>query len=122
MSAPISPAAARCNCSSKNGTKTRSLRRAQFSAKQLSTPALSHASSSSRRRQTNCVSPRYSFIIPAYNEEALIGRTIDTLRESASHLKERFEIIVANDDSTDRTAVIAAEKGARVIEVKKRQI
>jgi glycosyltransferase involved in cell wall biosynthesis len=66
--------------------------------------------------------PRYSFIIPAYNEEALIGRTIETLRESASHLKGSFEIVVANDDSNDRTAEIAREKGARVIEVKKRQI
>ena len=66
--------------------------------------------------------PKYSFIIPAYNEEALIARTIDTLRESASHLKGAFEIVVANDDSTDRTAEIALEKEARVIDVKKRQI
>ncbi|HUS36650.1 MAG TPA: glycosyltransferase, partial [Verrucomicrobiae bacterium] len=65
---------------------------------------------------------KYSFIIPAYNEEALIGRTLDTLRESASHLKGAFEIVVANDDSADRTPEIAREKGARVIDVKKRQI
>lgn len=65
---------------------------------------------------------KYSFIIPAYNEEALIGRTIDTLRESASHLKGAFEIVVANDDSTDRTAEIAREKGAHIIDVKRRQI
>jgi glycosyltransferase involved in cell wall biosynthesis len=68
------------------------------------------------------VSPRYSFVIPAYNEEAVIGRTLDTLREAASHLHGTFEIIVANDDSNDRTAEIAAAKGARVIDVKKRQI
>jgi glycosyltransferase involved in cell wall biosynthesis len=66
--------------------------------------------------------PRYSFIIPAYNEEALIGRTLDTLCESAGRLKGGFEIIVANDASTDRTPQIAREKGARVIDVKKRQI
>src|SRR5215213_6366911 len=65
---------------------------------------------------------RYSFIIPAYNEEALIGRTLDTLRQSAAHLKGGFELIVANDASTDRTPEIAREKGARVIDVKKRQI
>lgn len=65
---------------------------------------------------------RYSFIIPAYNEEALIGRTLDTLRESAAHLQAGFEIVVANDDSTDRTPEIAREKGARIIDVKKRQI
>jgi glycosyltransferase involved in cell wall biosynthesis len=65
---------------------------------------------------------RYSFVIPAYNEEALIGRTIEILRGSASHLKGAFEIVVANDDSNDRTPEIAREKGARVIDVKKRQI
>ena len=68
------------------------------------------------------MTPKYSIIIPAYNEEALIGRTIDTLLESASRLKGSFEIVVANDDSNDRTAEIAREKGARVIDVKKRQI
>jgi glycosyltransferase involved in cell wall biosynthesis len=66
--------------------------------------------------------PRYSFIIPAYNEEALLGRTLDAIHESASPLKGGFEIVVANDDSTDRTPEIAREKGARVIDVKKRQI
>jgi glycosyltransferase involved in cell wall biosynthesis len=66
--------------------------------------------------------PHYSFIVPAYNEEALIARTLDILRESAAPLKGGFEIIVANDDSSDRTAEIAREKGARVIDVKKRQI
>src|ERR1051325_4063545 len=68
------------------------------------------------------MNPRYSFIIPAYNEEALIGRTLDVLRESAAQLHGGFEIIVANDDSSDRTPEIAREKGAKVITVKKRQI
>src|ERR1051325_7786463 len=68
------------------------------------------------------MNPRYSFIIPAYNEEALIGRTLDVLRESAAQLQGGFEIIVANDDSSDRTPEIAREKGAKVIDVKKRQI
>jgi glycosyltransferase involved in cell wall biosynthesis len=68
------------------------------------------------------LNPKFSFIIPAYNEAALIGRTLDVLRESASHLRGASEIIVANDDSTDRTLEIAREKGARVIDVKKRQI
>ena len=62
------------------------------------------------------MNPRYSFIIPAYNEESLIGRTLDALRESAAQLQGGFEIIVANDDSTDRTPEIAREKGARIIE------
>lgn len=66
--------------------------------------------------------PRYSFIIPAYNEESLIGRTLDTLQASASAMGSSFEIVVANDASTDRTPEIARAKGARVIDVHKRQI
>jgi glycosyltransferase involved in cell wall biosynthesis len=47
---------------------------------------------------------------------------LETLRESASSLSGGFELVVANDDSTDRTAEIAREKDAQVIDVKKRQI
>jgi glycosyltransferase involved in cell wall biosynthesis len=63
-----------------------------------------------------------SFIIPAHNEENLIGRTLSSVRESALALGEPFEILVANDSSTDRTAAIALEQGARVVEVTRRQI
>jgi glycosyltransferase involved in cell wall biosynthesis len=68
------------------------------------------------------VTPKYSFIIPAYNEEALLARTLQTLRQSAAALQGTFEIIVANDASTDRTPEIARQNGARVVDVKKRQI
>ncbi len=63
-----------------------------------------------------------SFIIPAHNEEALIGRTLSALHESARALGESYEIIVANDTSTDRTGAIALEHGARVVDVNHRQI
>jgi glycosyltransferase involved in cell wall biosynthesis len=63
-----------------------------------------------------------SFIIPAHNEEALIGRTLSALHESARVLGEPYEIIVANDASTDRTGEIAREHGARVVCVNHRQI
>lgn len=59
-----------------------------------------------------------SFIIPAYNEEQLLGRTLAAARA----LPESFEIVVADDASTDRTAAIAREHGARVVAVAKRQI
>src|ERR1051325_852595 len=68
------------------------------------------------------MNPKYSFIVPAYNEESLLGATLDTLRESASALAGGFELIVVNDDSSDRTPEIARERGIRVIDVKKRQI
>ncbi len=63
-----------------------------------------------------------SFIVPAHNEEALIGRTLSALHESARTLGETYEIIVANDASTDRTAAIALERGAHVVDVNRRQI
>jgi glycosyltransferase involved in cell wall biosynthesis len=63
-----------------------------------------------------------SFIIPAHNEEALIGRTLSAVKESASSLIEGFEVIVVNDTSTDRTGEIALEHGARLVVVNHRQI
>jgi glycosyltransferase involved in cell wall biosynthesis len=63
-----------------------------------------------------------SFIIPAHNEEALLGRTLSALHASAHALGEPYEIIVANDSSTDRTGAIGLEYGARVVAVPRRQI
>src|SRR4030095_4299604 len=63
-----------------------------------------------------------SFIVPAYNEEALIGRTLESLNKAAAQLAEPYEIVVANDASTDRTASIAQSHGARVVSVNRRQI
>ena len=63
-----------------------------------------------------------SFIIPAHDEEQLIGRTLSAIRESARVLGEPYEVIVANDSSTDRTGEIALQQGARVVAVNHRQI
>lgn len=63
-----------------------------------------------------------SFIIPAYNEEALIGATIDALHAAGRASGEAYEIIVADDASTDRTTDVARERGATVVKVNKRQI
>jgi glycosyltransferase involved in cell wall biosynthesis len=63
-----------------------------------------------------------SFVIPAHNEEALIGRTLDAIRQSAEAVGQPFEIVVADDASTDRTAEIAHERGANVVSVNKRHI
>lgn len=63
-----------------------------------------------------------SFVVPAHNEEALIGRTLDGIRAAAEAVAQPFEIIVADDASTDRTAEIARERGAVVIQVSHRQI
>ena len=63
-----------------------------------------------------------SFILPAHNEAELIGRTLSALHASARTLGGPFEIIVADDASTDRTADIAVGHGARVVAVNLRQI
>jgi glycosyltransferase involved in cell wall biosynthesis len=63
-----------------------------------------------------------SIIIPAYNEEALLDGTLDAARAAAATLGSPYEIIVVDDGSTDRTAKIAAEHGARVVGVNVRHI
>lgn len=63
-----------------------------------------------------------SFIIPAHNEEALLGRTLDVLFASARAAAQPFEVIVVDDASTDRTAEIAHAHGARTVAVQCHQI
>lgn len=63
-----------------------------------------------------------SFIVPAYNEEKLIARTLAALNEAAEGIGEAYEIVVADDASTDRTADLARANGARVVTVNRRQI
>ena len=67
-------------------------------------------------------SPVISFVVPAYNEELLLGPTLLALGEAADALGEPYEVIVVDDASTDRTALVAAEQGARVVPVAHRQI
>lgn len=59
-----------------------------------------------------------SVIIPAYNEEAFIGKTIEYLRHAINQQIDRsitWEIIVCNNNSSDQTAKIASEAGAIVV-------
>jgi glycosyltransferase involved in cell wall biosynthesis len=66
--------------------------------------------------------PVVSLIVPAHNEEQLLGATLRTLAASAAAMEETFEVIVVDDGSTDRTAEIAREHGARVVAVNVRHI
>jgi glycosyltransferase involved in cell wall biosynthesis len=68
--------------------------------------------------------PRYSLVIPAYNEERLLGRLLDSVdvARAAYGPADAIEVIVADNMSTDRTAQIAAQRGCRVIPAKKRVI
>jgi len=66
--------------------------------------------------------PLISFIIPAWNEEALLPRALESVRCAADALRRPWEIIVVDDHSTDATAAIARAFGARVVTVNLRQI
>ena len=64
--------------------------------------------------------PVISFIVPAHDEETSIVATVESIVTSAHGHK--FEVIVVDDASTDRTASLAAASGARVVSVNVRQI
>ena len=60
----------------------------------------------------NSDAPQLSIIVPAYNEEARLGRTLFRINEyfgSDSRLANGLEIIVVDDGSTDETVRIAHE-------------
>ncbi len=61
-----------------------------------------------------------SFVIPCLNEEATLPIALGYVREAIARLGSRCEMIVADNGSTDRTADIAREHGARVVTVEKR--
>jgi len=68
--------------------------------------------------------PRFSLVIPAYNEERLLPRLLDSVGAAgcAYGAADAIEVIVADNQSTDRTAQIAATYGCRVVAVEKRVI
>jgi peptidoglycan/xylan/chitin deacetylase (PgdA/CDA1 family) len=63
---------------------------------------------------------RFSVVIPALDEELLIGACLDSL--ARQDCAGRFEVIVVDNGSRDRTAEIAREHGARVIAEPKRGV
>ena len=65
-----------------------------------------------------------SVVIPAHNEEALLGATIGALMTALRALvpEDGFEVVVVDDASTDRTGEVATNAGARVVPVNVRQI
>ena len=61
---------------------------------------------------------RISFIVPAFNEERLLGDSLGAIHAAAAVFDERgwtHELIVCDNNSTDRTAEIARGAGAKVV-------
>ena len=57
--------------------------------------------------------PNVSIVIPSVNEESVIGRTLSHLRDALP--RGTYEIIVVDDESTDRTVEIARKSADKVI-------
>lgn len=61
-------------------------------------------------------SPKISVVMPAYNEEQLILNSISAVRESFSRAGwTSYEIVVCDNNSTDKTGDLARSAGARVV-------
>ena len=61
---------------------------------------------------------RISVIVPAFNEEKLLGASLTEIRTAAAAFTTRgweFQLIVCDNNSTDRTADIARAAGAQVV-------
>ena len=58
--------------------------------------------------------PNISVLIPAYNEESFISKCLESVK-SQSYPVDRYEIIVMDNGSTDRTKEIAESMGVRVL-------
>jgi glycosyltransferase involved in cell wall biosynthesis len=63
-----------------------------------------------------------SFVVPAHNEELELPKALRSIRSSAVSAGQPFEIIVVDDSSTDETAAVAREYGARVVPMSCRHI
>ncbi|MGH6609420.1 MAG: glycosyltransferase [Burkholderiaceae bacterium] len=63
-----------------------------------------------------------SFVVPAHNEELLLPATLLSIRSAADACALQYELIVADDASSDRTAQVAQALGAHVVTVHHRQI
>ena len=63
--------------------------------------------------------PDVSLVIPAFNEEKLLAESLRAVKAAAAHAFTaaglEWELIVCDNNSTDRTAEIARAEGARVV-------
>ena len=61
---------------------------------------------------------KISIVVPAFNEERLLGKSLAQIQLAAGAFARHgwdFELIVCDNNSTDRTAEIARTAGARVV-------
>jgi glycosyltransferase involved in cell wall biosynthesis len=69
--------------------------------------------------------PRFSLIIPAYNEEAYLPALLNSVEKARARYAggpDEVEVVVADNASTDATADLAREGGCRVVREDRRII
>ena len=72
-------------------------------------PRIKYCSARGREKYSGSV----SIIIPARNEENRISPLLNSLKKE--NVFSRFEVILADDDSTDRTVELAEKAGCRIV-------
>lgn len=60
-------------------------------------------------------SPEISVVIPCLDEEEAVGKVVDQSFEGIARSGRTGEVIVVDNNSTDRSAEVAAQHGARVV-------
>ena len=61
------------------------------------------------------MSPRYSIIVPAFNEEVWLAKSLPAIHRAMGAVDKSGELIVVDNNSTDATAVVAERHGAKVV-------
>ncbi|MBI3341621.1 glycosyltransferase [Candidatus Curtissbacteria bacterium] len=64
--------------------------------------------------------PLISVVIPAYNEEKYVGHTIQRLKEQDFE-DDLYEVVIVDNNSSDKTAQVATKLGVKVVEYNKTQ-
>jgi glycosyltransferase involved in cell wall biosynthesis len=74
------------------------------------------------RRQTSPEEPAplFSVIVPAFNEENYLPGCLAAVRRAEKSLGQPVEIVVVDNNSTDKTAEIALRLGAKVVGVREK--
>jgi len=67
-----------------------------------------------RRRSTSDATPSVAVIVAAHNEETSIAGRVENLL-ALDYPRDKLQVVVTSDESTDRTEELAAAVGARVV-------